>query len=124
MLLVEGDPDSNFQPVDYIAGNFKGEQLTKIYDWLLTNYYIINHNHVPAIATGAQQTQVEVAGVKIFKQTHHKNKWYIREIKLTKLIINLIKYDNSILNSITFNIKNIDELIIDVRLPVNATLNR
>ncbi len=32
------DPDSNFQPVDYIAGNFKGEQLTKIYDWLLTNY--------------------------------------------------------------------------------------
>ncbi|QIA68943.1 hypothetical protein [Spiroplasma citri] len=39
LLLVEGDPDSNFQPVDYIAGNFKGEQLTKIYDWLLTNYY-------------------------------------------------------------------------------------
>jgi len=32
LLLVEGDPDSNFQPVDYIAGNFKGEQLTKMYD--------------------------------------------------------------------------------------------
>ncbi len=28
------------------------------------------------------------------------------------------------LNSRTFNIKNIDELIVDVRLPVNATLNR
>ncbi|WP_348737029.1 hypothetical protein [Spiroplasma endosymbiont of Ammophila pubescens] len=31
---------------------------------------------------------------------------------------------NAILNSRTFNIKNIDELIVDVRLPVNATLNR
>ncbi|WP_348735941.1 hypothetical protein [Spiroplasma endosymbiont of Ammophila pubescens] len=49
---------------------------------------------------------------------------YIREIKLTEFIIKLIKYDNAILNSRTFNIKNIDELIIDVRLPVNATLNR
>ncbi len=49
---------------------------------------------------------------------------YIREIKLTEFIIKLIKYDNSILNSRTFNIKNIDELIVDVSLPVNATLNR
>ncbi|RUO85806.1 hypothetical protein D9R21_06665 [Spiroplasma endosymbiont of Megaselia nigra] len=49
---------------------------------------------------------------------------YIREIKLTEFIIKLIKYDNAILNSRTFNIKNIDELIVDVRLPVNATLNR
>ncbi|WP_348735381.1 hypothetical protein [Spiroplasma endosymbiont of Ammophila pubescens] len=49
---------------------------------------------------------------------------YIREIKLTEFIIKLIKYDNAILNSRTFNIKNIDELIIDVCLPVNATLNR
>ncbi len=24
LLLVEGDPDSNLQPVEYIAGNFKG----------------------------------------------------------------------------------------------------
>ncbi len=52
------------------------------------------------------------------------NKWYIREIKLTEFIIKLIKYDNVILNSRTFNIKNIDELIVDVRLPVNAALNR
>ncbi|QIA68942.1 hypothetical protein [Spiroplasma citri] len=49
---------------------------------------------------------------------------YIREIKLTEFIIKLIKYDNAILNSRTFNIKNIDELIVDVHLPVNATLNR
>ncbi|WP_338991539.1 hypothetical protein [Spiroplasma endosymbiont of Seladonia tumulorum] len=49
---------------------------------------------------------------------------YIREIKLTEFIIKLVKYDNAILNSRTFNIKNIDELIVDVRLPVNATLNR
>ncbi len=49
---------------------------------------------------------------------------YIGEIKLTEFIINLIKYDNAILNSITFNIKNIDELIVDVWLPVNATLKR
>ncbi len=49
---------------------------------------------------------------------------YIREIKLTEFIIKLIKYDNAILNSRTFNIKNIDELIVDVRLPVNAILNR
>ncbi|AXF96281.1 hypothetical protein [Spiroplasma phoeniceum] len=49
---------------------------------------------------------------------------YIREIKLTEFIIKLIKYDNAILNSRTFNIKNIDELIVDVKLPVNATLNR
>ncbi|WP_374696845.1 hypothetical protein [Spiroplasma endosymbiont of Polydrusus formosus] len=49
---------------------------------------------------------------------------YIIEIKLTEFIIKLIKYDNAILNSRTFNIKNIDELIIDVHLPVNATLNR
>ncbi|WP_348736331.1 hypothetical protein [Spiroplasma endosymbiont of Ammophila pubescens] len=49
---------------------------------------------------------------------------YIREIKLTEFIIKLIKYDNAILNSRTFNIKNIDDLIVDVRLPVNATLNR
>ncbi|WP_348734873.1 hypothetical protein [Spiroplasma endosymbiont of Ammophila pubescens] len=48
----------------------------------------------------------------------------IREIKLTEFIIKLIKYDNAILNSRTFNIKNIDDLIVDVRLPVNATLNR
>ncbi len=49
---------------------------------------------------------------------------YIGEIKLTEFIIKLIKYDDAILNSKTFNIKNIDELIVDVRLPVNATLNR
>ncbi|WP_338954646.1 hypothetical protein [Spiroplasma endosymbiont of Polydrusus cervinus] len=49
---------------------------------------------------------------------------YIREIKLTEFIIKLIKYDNAILNNRTFNIKNIDELIVDVHLPVNATLNR
>ncbi|WP_348736887.1 hypothetical protein [Spiroplasma endosymbiont of Ammophila pubescens] len=49
---------------------------------------------------------------------------YYREIKLTEFIIKLIKYDNAVLNSRTFNIKNIDDLIVDVRLPVNATLNR
>ncbi|UZQ30251.1 MAG: hypothetical protein OHM56_01525 [Spiroplasma phoeniceum] len=49
---------------------------------------------------------------------------YIREIKLTEFIIKLIKYDNAILNGRTFNIKNIDELIVDVHLPVNATLKR
>ncbi|WP_400248988.1 hypothetical protein, partial [Spiroplasma sp. ald] len=124
LLLVEGDPDSNFQPVDYIAGNFKGEQLTKIYDWLLTNYYKINRHHVPAIAKGAQQTQAEVAGVNIQTNASYEQMIYIREIKLTEFIIKLIKYDNAILNSRTFNIKNIDELIVDVRLPVNATLNR
>ncbi len=124
LLLVEGDPDSNFQPVDYIAGNFKGEQLTKIYDWLLTNYYKINRHHVPAIAKGAQQTQAEVAGVNIQTNASYEQMIYIREIKLTEFIIKLIKYNNAILNSRTFNIKNIDELIVDVRLPVNATLNR
>ncbi len=66
LLLVEGDPDSNFQPVDdYIAGNFKGEQLTEIYDWLLTNYYKINRHHAPLITKGAQQTQAKVVGVNI-----------------------------------------------------------
>ncbi len=65
LLLVEGDTYSNFQPVNYMAGNFKGEQLTKIYDWLLTNYYKINRHHVPAITKGAQQTQLEVVGVNI-----------------------------------------------------------
>ncbi len=124
LLLVEGDPDSNFQPVDYIAGNFKGEQLTKIYDWLLTNYYKINRHHVPAIAKGAQQTQAEVAGVNIQTNASYEQMIYIRKIKLTEFIIKLIKYDNAILNSRTFNIKNIDELIVDVHLPVNATLNR
>ncbi len=124
LLLVEGDPDSNFQPVDYIAGNFKGEQLTKIYDWLLTNYYKINRHHVPAIAKGAQQTQAEVAGVNIQTNASYEQMIYIREIKLTEFIIKLIKYDNAILNSRTFNIKNIDELIVDIKLPVNAILNR
>ncbi len=65
LLLFEGGHDSNFQPVDYIAGNFKGEQLTKIYDWLLTNCYKINCHHVPTIAKVSQQTQAEVAGVNI-----------------------------------------------------------
>ncbi len=37
LLLIDDNPDSNFKPADYIAGNFKGEQLTKIYNWLLTN---------------------------------------------------------------------------------------
>ncbi|WP_126821549.1 hypothetical protein [Spiroplasma endosymbiont of Megaselia nigra] len=124
LLLVEGDPDSNFQPVDYIAGNFKGEQLTKIYDWLLNNYYKINRHHVPTIAKGAQQTQAEVAGVNIQTNASYEQMIYIREIKLTEFIIKLIKYDNAILNSRTFNIKNIDELIVDVNLPVNANLNR
>ncbi|WP_348736862.1 hypothetical protein [Spiroplasma endosymbiont of Ammophila pubescens] len=80
LLLVEGNPDSNFQPVDYIAGNFKGEQLTKIYDWLLTNYYKINRHHVPAIAKGAQQTQAEVAGVNIQTNASYEQMINIREI--------------------------------------------
>ncbi len=49
---------------------------------------------------------------------------YIIEIKLTEFVIKLIKYDNAILNSRTFNVKNIDELIVDVRLQVNVILNR
>ncbi|MBH8623519.1 hypothetical protein, partial [Spiroplasma sp. hyd1] len=72
----------------------------------------------------AQQTQAEVAGVNIQTNASYEQMIYIREIKLTEFIIKLIKYDNAILNSRTFNIKNIDELIVDVRLPVNATLNR
>ncbi|WP_374696306.1 hypothetical protein [Spiroplasma endosymbiont of Polydrusus formosus] len=64
------------------------------------------------------------AGVNIQTNAPYEQMIYIREIKLTEFIIKLIKYDNAILNSRTFNIKNIDELIIDVRLPVNATLNR
>ncbi len=124
LLLVEGDRDNNFQPVDYIAGNFKGEQLTKIYDWLLTNYYKINRHHVPVVAKGEQKTRAEVAGVNIQTNASYEQMIYIREIKLTEFIIKLIKYDNSILNSRTFNIKNIDELIVDVCLIVSATLNR
>ncbi len=54
LLLVDKSLDSNFRPVDYIAGNFKGEQLTKIYDWLLTNYYKINRHHVSTVAKGGQ----------------------------------------------------------------------
>ncbi len=65
LLLIEGNYDSNFQPVYYIVGNFKVEKLNKIYDLLLTNYYKINRNHVPTIAKGSQQTKAEVAGVNI-----------------------------------------------------------
>ncbi|WP_283272797.1 hypothetical protein [Spiroplasma sp. SV19] len=124
VLLVEGDPDSNFQPVDYIPGNFKGEQLTRIYDWLLTNYYKMNRHHVPAIAKGAQQTETEVVGVNIQTNAAYEQMIYIREVKLTEFIVKLIKYDNAILNSKTFDLKDIDKLVVDVRLPVNATLER
>ncbi len=63
-------------------------------------------------------------GVNIQTNASYEQMIYIREIKLTEFIIKLIKYDNAILNSRTFNIKNIDELIVDVHLLVNATLNR
>ncbi|ALA97668.1 hypothetical protein SKUN_00778 [Spiroplasma kunkelii CR2-3x] len=62
-------------------------------------------------------------GVNIQTNASYEQMIYIREIKLTEFIIKLIKYDNAILNSRTFNIKNIDELIVDVKLQVNATLN-
>ncbi len=76
------------------------------------------------IAKGAQQTQAEVAGANIQTNTSYEQIIYIIEVKLNEFIIKLIKYDNSILNSRTFNIKNIDDLIVDFRLPVNANLNR
>ncbi|RUO85761.1 hypothetical protein, partial [Spiroplasma endosymbiont of Megaselia nigra] len=62
--------------------------------------------------------------VNIQTNASYEQMIYIREIKLTEFVMKLIKYDNAILNSRTFNIKNIDELIVDVHLPVNATLNR
>jgi hypothetical protein len=65
-----------------------------------------------------------VDGVNIQTNASYEQIIYIREINLTEFIIMLIKYDNAILSSRTFNIKNINNLIVDVLLPVNATLNR
>lgn len=84
----------------------------------------MNRHHVPAIAKGAQQTEAEVVGVNIQTNAAYEQMIYIREIKLTEFVIKLIKYDNSILNGKTFGLKNIDNLVVDVKLPVNATLDR
>ncbi|WP_338979673.1 hypothetical protein [Spiroplasma endosymbiont of Lasioglossum malachurum] len=90
--------------------NFKGKNLTDIYDWNVNEIFKRCGIHIPSQKKSAQQSVPESTAVNISTINYIEQKLWQFNIDILKFIQILLRIDKDLLNSKTFNINDEQEI--------------
>ncbi|WP_342264421.1 hypothetical protein [Spiroplasma endosymbiont of Clivina fossor] len=123
VLVMNYDQAQNPIPFSTINGQFRGKELTYLYDWNVTEINKRIGMHVPAIHKGAQQTRQESSAVNIQTNNMLEQKLLLREEAHANFIYLLLKFDRD-LNGNSFISKELEKMTIKVNLNVTTTIGK
>lgn len=121
VLIMNYDETQNPLPFSTVNGQFRGKELTYLYDWNITEINKRIPMHVPAVHKGAQQTRQESSAVNIPANIGTEQRIFLLQENYNNFIRLLLKFDHD-LNSNSFNSKDIDNLNISCNLNINMTI--
>ncbi|WP_338975537.1 hypothetical protein [Spiroplasma endosymbiont of Monopis laevigella] len=105
-----GDNNEQNENINMTNSNFKGKNLTDIYDWNVNEIFKRCGIHIPSQKKSAQQSVPESTAVNISTINYIEQKLWQFNIDILKFIQILVKIDKDLLNSKTFNINDEQEL--------------
>lgn len=123
VLILNYDETQNPLPFSTINGQFRGKELTYLYDWNITEINKRVPIHVPAIHKGAQQSRQESSAVNIPANSGIEQRVLLLEENYNDFIRLLLKFDRD-LNSNSFSSNEIDNLKINCSLNINLTITK
>ncbi|WP_425380805.1 hypothetical protein [Spiroplasma endosymbiont of Polydrusus pterygomalis] len=114
-----GDNNEQNESVNMTSSNFKGKNLTDIYDWLVNEISKRCGIHIPSQKKSAQQSVPESTAVNISTINYIEQKLWQFNIDILKFIQLLVSIDKDLLTSKTFNIddeQDINNLTVKLKL--------
>ncbi|WP_338986298.1 hypothetical protein [Spiroplasma endosymbiont of Thecophora atra] len=105
-----GDNNEQNENINMTNSNFKGKNLTDIYDWNVNEIFKRCGIHIPSQKKSAQQSVPESTAVNISTINYIEQKLWQFNIDILKFIQILVKIDKDLLNSKTFNINDEQKL--------------
>ncbi|WP_342218443.1 hypothetical protein [Spiroplasma endosymbiont of Amphimallon solstitiale] len=105
-----GDNNEKNENINMTSSNFKGKNLTDIYDWNVNEIFKRCGIHIPSQKKSAQQSVPESTAVNISTINYIEQKLWQFNIDILKFIQILVKIDKDLLNSKTFNINDEQEI--------------
>ncbi|WP_342274684.1 hypothetical protein [Spiroplasma endosymbiont of Phycita roborella] len=114
-----GDNNEQNENINMTNSNFKGKNLTDIYDWNVNEIFKRCGIHIPSQKKSAQQSVPESTAVNISTINYIEQKLWQFNIDILKFIQILVRIDKDLLNSKTFNINDeqeINNLIVKLKL--------
>ncbi|WP_342218185.1 hypothetical protein [Spiroplasma endosymbiont of Amphimallon solstitiale] len=105
-----GDNNEQNENINMTNSNFKGKNLTDIYDWNVNEIFKRCGIHIPSQKKSAQQSVPESTAVNISTINYIEQKLWQFNIDILKFIQLLVKIDKDLLNSKTFNINDEQEI--------------
>ncbi|WP_342257804.1 hypothetical protein [Spiroplasma endosymbiont of Nomada ruficornis] len=105
--------------INMTNSNFKGKNLTDIYDWNVNEIFKRCGIHIPSQKKSAQQSVPESTAVNISTINYIEQKLWQFNIDILKFIQILVRMDKDLLNSKTFNINDeqkINNLTVKLKL--------
>ncbi|WP_338980566.1 hypothetical protein [Spiroplasma endosymbiont of Lasioglossum malachurum] len=114
-----GDNNEQNENINMTNSNFKGKNLTDIYDWNVNEIFKRCGIHIPNQKKSAQQSVPESTAVNISTINYIEQKLWQFNIDILKFIQILVRMDKDLLNSKTFNINDeqkINNLTVKLKL--------
>ncbi|WP_174481465.1 hypothetical protein [Spiroplasma endosymbiont of Danaus chrysippus] len=105
-----GDNNEQNENINMTNSNFKGKNLTDIYDWNVNEIFKRCGIHIPSQKKSAQQSVPESTAVNISTINYIEQKLWQFNIDILKFIQILVTVDKDLLNSKTFNINDEQEI--------------
>ncbi|WP_338962740.1 hypothetical protein [Spiroplasma endosymbiont of Lasioglossum villosulum] len=105
-----GDNNEQNENINMTNSNFKGKNLTDIYDWNVNEIFKRCGIHIPSQKKSTQQSVPESTAVNISTINYIEQKLWQFNIDILKFIQILVKIDKDLLNSKTFNINDEQKL--------------
>lgn len=110
MFKTAGDNNEQNENINMTNSNFKGKNLTDIYDWLINEISKRCGIHIPSQKKSAQQSVPESIAVNISTINYIEQKLWQFNIDILKFIQLLVSVDKDLLTSKTFNINDDEEI--------------
>lgn len=104
------DNNEQNENINMTNSNFKGKNLTDIYDWNVNEIFKRCGIHIPSQKKSAQQSVPESTAVNISTINYIEQKLWQFNIDILKFIQILVRLDKDLLNSKTFNINDEQEI--------------
>ncbi|WP_342274510.1 hypothetical protein [Spiroplasma endosymbiont of Phycita roborella] len=104
------DNNEQNENINMTNSNFKGKNLTDIYDWNVNEIFKRCGIHIPSQKKSAQQSVPESTAVNISTINYIEQKLWQFNIDILKFIQILVSVDKDLLNSKTFNINDDQEI--------------
>ncbi|WP_339041630.1 hypothetical protein [Spiroplasma endosymbiont of Apeira syringaria] len=105
-----GDNNEQNENINMTNSNFKGKNLTDIYDWNVNEIFKRCGIHITSQKKSAQQSVPESTAVNISTINYIEQKLWQFNIDILKFIQILVRIDKDLLNSKTFNINDEQEI--------------